>query len=747
MPSLADSLVSSSARPLAIRRRPDLQVTKQRYQGRQYWIVKDPVGLNYFRFQEEEFNLLNWLDGENSLDDLRNRFEKQFAPQKITLEELGRLIGMLHQSGLVIAGVPGQGKQLLKLRWERKKKEFMAALSNLLAIRFKGIDPERLLNWLYSLPPVRWFFTKTAAFFCLCLFIAALTLVLSHFGEFQRKLPGFHEFFGPSNWWVLAVAMGCTKVCHEFGHGLSCKHFGGECHELGVMFLVLTPCLYCNVSDSWMLPNKWHRAFIGAAGMYVEVCIASIATFLWWFSAPGLLNNIALSTMFVCSVSTVVFNGNPLLRYDGYYILSDLLEIPNLRQKATTILNRKMGAWFLGLEEPDDPFLPKRNQILFAIYAIAASVYSWVVMFSILFFLFRVFQPYRLEIFGQIIATAAIASLIGRPLWSAGKFFYVPGRLDDVKKPRLYISLGALVALIAAVLFVPLPYHVFCPLVIEPRDADEVYVGQKGGQIESIYVKAGQHVEPGMKLAELSNIDLALDIADKQARLAEAKQRKSGLEREATYDKKAAEDIPSVQATIEAFENELEKMHIEADRLHLVAHRDGVVIPPTSESHPPSPDGKLPTWHGSPLDEHNLGAVLSPGRLFCRIGDPEKFEALLMVDQADVDQVHDGQTVKLMLDALPGTTLYTEITEKSDDPIKFLPKQLSNKSGGPIETKADESGMPRPATIYYQARAPLDDDGRVLVTGLKGQAKIDAPWHSLGWRLWRFLQRTFHFKL
>jgi putative peptide zinc metalloprotease protein len=747
MPTLADSLVSSSARPLAIRRRPDLQVTKQRYQGRQYWIVKDPVGLNYFRFQEEEFNLLNWLDGESSLDDLRNRFEKQFAPQKITLEELGRLIGMLHQSGLVIAGVPGQGQQLLKLRWERKKKEFMAALSNLLAIRFKGIDPERLLNWLYSLPPVRWFFTKTAAFFCLCLFISALTLVLTHFGEFQRKLPGFHEFFGPGNWWVLAVAMACTKVCHEFGHGLSCKHFGGECHELGVMFLVLTPCLYCNVSDSWMLPNKWHRAFIGAAGMYVEVCIASIATFLWWFSAPGLVNNIALSTMFVCSVSTVVFNGNPLLRYDGYYILSDLLEIPNLRQKATTILNRKMGAWFLGLEEPDDPFLPKRNQVLFAIYAIAASVYSWVVMFSILFFLFRVFQPYRLEIFGQIIATAAIASLVGRPLWSAGKFFYVPGRLDDVKKPRLYISLGALAALVTAFLFVPLPYHVFCPLMIEPRDADEVYVGQKGGELSAVNVKAGQHVQPDTKLAELKNVDLEMEIITLQSRYDEARQRVRSLRGLMHQDSKAFEEIPTLEKQIDAFENELAKMKDEQNRLHLVSHRAGIVIPPPNESHPPSPDGKLSTWHGSPLDEHNLGAVLPPGRLFCRIGDPGKFEALLMVDQADTDQVRDGQKVKLMLDALPGTTLYTEITEKSDDPIKFLPKALSNKSGGPIETKSDESGTPRPATIYYQARAPLDDEGSVLETGLKGQAKIDAPWHSLGWRLWRFLQRTFHFKL
>jgi putative peptide zinc metalloprotease protein len=744
MPSLADSLVSSSARPLAVRRRPDLDVTKQRYQGRQYWIVKDPVGLNYFRFQEEEFNLLNWLDGETSLDELRNRFEKQFAPQKITLEELGRLIGMLHQSGLVIAGVPGQGKQLLKLRWERKKKEWMAALSNVLAIRFKGIDPERFFNWLY--PYISWFFTKTAAAFCLTLFASALTLVLVQFGEFQRKLPEFHQFFGPSNWFYLAIAMGFTKVLHEFGHGLSCKHFGGECHELGVMMLVLTPCLYCNVSDSWMLPNKWHRAFIGAAGMYVEICIASIATFVWWFSAPGLLNNISLSTMFVCSVSTVVFNGNPLLRYDGYYILADILEIPNLRQKATTILSRKLGSWCLGLEEPDDPFLPQRNQALFMIYSVAASVYSWVVMFSILFFLFKVFQPYRLEVIGQIIATASIASLIGRPLWSVAKFFYVPGRLEEVKKPRFYLTLAVVLALLAAIIFVPLPYHVFCPLEIQPRGAAPVYI-EVGGQLDTVYVKAGQHVNAGDKLADLTNADLDLEIAGLIAKRDEQEAHWKSLKMERFHNSMAASEIPGIEKVLDALNEQLVEKQGDSQRLHLVAPRAGQVIPPPAQAAPPSVEGKLPMWSGSPLDEHNLGATLDHAKLFCQIGEPGKFEAVLYVDQADVDQVFPGQKVKIMLGELPGVTLRSEINEKSTDPSKYLPKALSNKAKGPIETKADESGVPRPASILYQARAPLDDENGELESGLLGEAKIDAPWHSLGWRLWRFLQRTFHFKL
>lgn len=744
MPTLADSLVSSSARPLAIRKRPDLQVTKQRYQGRHYWIVKDPVGLNYFRFQEEEFALLNWLDGRTSLDDLRDRFEKEFAPQKITLEELGRLIGMLHQSALVIANVPGQGKQLLKLRWERKKREFWGALSNVLAIRFKGIDPERFFNWLH--PKVDWFFSKTTAFFCITLLLSALTLVLVQFDTFRAKLPGFHQFFGPDNWWILALATMFTKALHELGHGLSCKHFGGECHELGIMFLVLTPCPYCNVSDSWMLPNKWHRAFIGAAGMYVECCIASVATFLWWFSEPGLLNNVCLSTMFVCSVSTVVFNGNPLLRYDGYYILSDLMEIPNLRQKATSILNRKLGQWCLGLEQPEDPFLPQRNQFWFMVYAVAASVYSWFVMFSILFFLFKVFQPYRLQIIGQIIGAASIASLIGRPLWSLGKFFYVPGRIQEVKKPRFYASLAIVTVLLAAFLFLPLPYHVYCPLSVEPRNAEPVYV-DVAGQLAALHVEPGDSVQAGAPLADLKSSELDAAIADLTARRNQLMAQLKSMYNVRHEDPRAADSIDENKKSLAAIEDELSKRRIEAQRLHLVAKRAGVVIPPPAQPARPSSDGRLPTWHGTPLEKYNLGATLKPTTLFCKIGDPGKFDAVLVVDQSDIDQVFTGQHVKIMLAELPGQIFRTQIAEISSDPMKVVPKALSNKGGGTIEIKPDESGLLRPANISYEARAPFDDTADDLITGLKGQAKINGPWHSLGWRVWRLIQRTFHFKL
>ena len=179
MATLAQSLVSSSSRKLPIRKRPDLKARRQRYQGRIYWVVKDPVGLQYYRFEEEEYAILQMLDGQSSLDEIADRFERDFPPQTIRTEELQQFIGMLHRSGLVITDAPGQGQQLVKRRDERKYQERIATLTNILSLRFKGIDPERFFNFIY--PYIRWFFSKPAIICCITLGLAALSLIVVQF--------------------------------------------------------------------------------------------------------------------------------------------------------------------------------------------------------------------------------------------------------------------------------------------------------------------------------------------------------------------------------------------------------------------------------------------------------------------------------------------------------------------------------------------------------------------------------------
>ncbi|MBX7072100.1 MAG: HlyD family efflux transporter periplasmic adaptor subunit [Pirellulales bacterium] len=744
MATLDESLVSSSARRLNLRRRPDLAARLHRYQGRSYWVVKEPVGLNYFRFQEQEFAILQMLDGSLSLDQIKEEFEKQFPPEKITVEELQHFIGTLHRSGLLVADVAGQGHQLKKRRDERRRKELFAALTNILSIRFKGIDPDRFLT--RTLPLVRWMFSPVAVTLSLLLGLSALAPVAVEFDVFRAKLPTFHDFFTPANAIWLGVALAVTKVLHEFGHGYSCKYFGGECHELGAMILVLTPCLYCNVSDSWMLPNKWHRAIIGAAGMYVEVIIASICTFVWWFTEPGLLHNLALSTMFVCSVSTLLFNGNPLLRYDGYYILSDIAEIPNLRQKASDILNRKLGEWCLGLEPPYDPFLPQRNQWMFAVYSVAAAVYRWVVVFSILWFLYKMWEPYRLEIIGQMIALASVYGLVAMPLWKLGKFFYVPGRLDKVKKPRFYGSLAVVGLLLAVVLFLPLPYRIYCPLEVQPYRAASVYV-EVPGQLEERWVSRGDRVEAGAPLARLKNSEARLTVATLVGQEQQYLKQAAALRDRAIDDPSALLRENEVQESLKSVRKQLIEKREEVERLELVAPVAGTILPPPEVAEPAADADELPSWSGTPLDRSNLGCTLEVGTMFCQIGDPARMQAVLVIDQADTGFVKRGQRVQMVLDARPGEFLDGQVEEIANTKLRQTSKGMSNKFGGEVATETNAQGEEEPISPSYQVRVLLNDPDALLFNGLRGRAKIYAGRQTLGQQAWRYLAQTFNFKL
>lgn len=747
MATLADSLISSSSRPLGVRMRPDLVAKKQKYHGRVYWVIKEPIGLNYYRFEEEEYAILKMLDGVTSLDEVATQFEKDFPPQTIRVEELQQFIGTLHRSGLVTSASPGQGVQLKKRRDDRRKKELIGASTNVLSIRFRGFDPETFLNFLY--PLIKWFFSKPVFIFNIFFTLSALLLVLVQFDVFQSRLPSFESFFAARNWLLIALIMGVTKVMHEFGHGLSCKHFGGECHEMGVLMLVLTPCLYCNVSDSWMLPNRWRRAAIGAAGMYVEIVLASLATYLWWFSEPGPLNFVCLNIMFVSSVSTILFNANPLLRYDGYYILSDLIEIPNLRQKASTILNRKLGKWCLGLEEPEDPFLPKRKQWFFALYTFAAMIYRWVVVFSILFFLNKVFEPYGLKVLGQIIAMFALYGLFIQPLWKAYKFFAIPGRLGKVKRKHMYTTLAILFAGLASVLFIPLPASVYCPLVVDQREADSVYI-EVPGTLVSLDVKAGQYVKKGEQLAQLRNVDMDLEIAQKSGELKSYNVEIAVLLRQDKKDERLYDHLARLRAARNTSQEQLAQLKKDYKRLTIVSPRDGYVIPPPPNDGRTAP-GVLAQWSGTPLDPENVGALLMPGDqgLFCRIGDRSKLEARLVIDQSDIEFVIINQEVNMLLEQNMdnGIEIIGAITDRPEEKLKVCPRQLSNANGGPIPTKMSQDGMAGPINASYQATVPIDDTDNLLRPGLIGTAKIKTRNRTLASRLWRYLSATFSFEL
>ena len=745
MTTMADSLVNSAMRPLRLRRRPDLESRRHRYDGRAYWVVKEPVGLNYFRFHEEEFAILNKLNGETSLQEIRESFQAEFAPQRISLQDLQQFVGMLHRSGLVISHAGGQGRQLRRRGDQKRKKELLGKFVNIFAIRFRGIDPERILNRL--LPWFGWLFTTWCLMLVTLVGLTAISLVLVNYQEFKGKLPTFQQFFAANNWIWLGGTMAAVKICHEFGHGLSCKKFGGECHEMGFMMLVFTPCLYCNVSDSWMLPNKWQRVFIGAAGMYVELILASIATFLWWFSEDGMFRFLCLSVMFICSVSTVVFNGNPLLRFDGYYITMDTLEIPNLRQKSSEILKRWFQKNCLGLELQDNPFLPTRNSALFGIYTIASFLYRWVVAFGIIMFLNHVLKPYGLQSLGRAFAVAGVAGMIVPGVSAIYKFVKTPGRVGKIKRGNLLTSLGVAIAVLSFLCFFPLPYHVYCATEVQPFDSKEVHT-LVAGKLVAWNAKPGQPVSKDQPVCKLENADLALKIQEARSDL---RSTESLIVQAAYYsnsDTRLVRELDSLKSELKKKEDVLNNLLEKQGNLLVRSPIDGVVYrpPDKEESKAAKAQEQLSAWYGNPFDPSNSEAFFTEGELVCIVAPSSKMEAVIIVDQHERELLDVGNEVEIMFDAAALESVKGKILSFAEDKLKESPANLSITSGGKLDTKTDELGRTRPISTSFQARVELVDLKVPLRPGYRGNAKVHLAWKSLGARFYRYVLKTFNFE-
>jgi putative peptide zinc metalloprotease protein len=737
------SLIASSRRPLALRMRPDLVVQRQTWQGREYWLIKDPLTLKYFRFENEEFALLEMLDGQASVEEICERFASRFAPQRIRPAELQQLLANLHRSHLVIAEAAGQGEQLLARSREQRRKAILGTLGNLLAIRFRGFDPDRFLTWLNRY--CGWFFSAPAAVGSLALIFSALALLAAEFDAFRARLPEFEAFFAAQNWLLLALTLAATKILHEIGHGLACKRFGGDCHEMGLMLLVGTPCLYCNVTDAWMIPSRWRRATIGAAGMYVELNLAALATWLWWFSHPGLVNHLCLNVMFVSSISTLLFNGNPLMRYDGYYILSDLLEIPNLRQKASAVIQRALGQWLLGLAPRRDPFLPTSHRWAFAAYAVASSIYSWLVSLSIFWFLYRVLEPYGLKVVGQFLGLTMLVSLFVVPAVRLAYFLFQPGRTKNMNVIRAAGGLGAASAILAAVLAVPLPYYVTCSVELEPRGATSVYVDVPG-HVRKVHARSGP-VIAGQPIVELDDVEARYAeqrLAGQREKLAA---RIDSIRQRAHTDDQALLELAQAEQALAALEVQLANRRDEVARLTVRAPIAGTLLPPPGRAKGAADRTRLAAWSGRPLDLRNVGAHLEASTLVGRIAHPGRLEAILAVSQEEMDFVAAGQTVELILYQSPGEKITSQIERIASEQMKAASTRLSSRGGGQLATRTTADGLEKPIGVVFQASVPLDDESGRLVVGGTGKAKIYAGWQPLGQRLWRSLCRTFRFEL
>lgn len=708
---------------LTVRLRPDLVVRPQFYEGMTHYVVKDPIGLKYYRFKAEEYFLLQQLDGKRTLLEVKKAFERKYRPQTITVDDLVRFCSQLHEAGVATIDTPEQTEVFIKRRRKKIWKKVKGALGNILYIKVPIIDPERLLTWMY--PYFRWIFTPYFVALSLLFMLSALTLVMSQWATFMERLPDFQSFF---NWRTIVYfwcSLAIVKVIHEFGHGLTAKHFGGEVHEMGALLLCLTPALYCDVTDSWLLPNKWHRIWISAAGIYVECFMASLATFCWFYSNPGLFNSLMLATMFLCSVNTVMFNANPLMRYDGYYVLSDYLEIPNLRVKANQFFSYAFQEKVLGLEVPVQSYMPRTRRWLFVTYAVASFLYRWFVTLSILFFLNKILKPYKVYSIGMFFAMWGMVPLVIMPVYQIIKFVRTPGRFRKVKKVRATAFALSAVAIITAILMIPTPLRVKGTFVITPADPARVYA-HTPGRLVSLAVRDGDFVKKGDLIAQLSNPDKLRERAAMQEELEINRVKAAYFNRSRDLEGRR---LARQHATLaDELEPVVSRVNSQIASLYLVAERDGQVI-------------------GVPKRE-STGQWIRPDKMFCEIGDPKKLQAQVIIDQGDIDLLQKGNRAWLKVYGASDRTFRSNVQEIATRNRDEIPAELSHVGGGEIAAEQDKlTGKIKPISAAYEIILPVENSDLSLHIGQRGFAKIDGGHSTLAWFLWRTLTKTFHFAL
>lgn len=800
----SESMVASNQRPIPLKRRADLVVAEIDYLGVGYQVIKDPVGLKYHRLQVEQYKILELLDGSRSLEQVREDLKVFFPTLQVTLGDIQQLITDLHKKALVSSERPGQGAAVVRERRKEKKQKLKQTLMSLMYLRLPGWDPERTLQWMY--PYLKWLFWKPLVWTTITFVITAWLMLGANFAEFQSRLPEFQSFFGWPNLIYLWATLGIAKIIHEFGHGLSCHHYGGECHEMGVMLLVFSPCLYCDVTDSWMMKNKWHRIIIGAAGMYIEVVLSAIAIYVWWFTKPGMLHYLALNTFFVTTITTVIFNANPLMRFDGYYMMSDFLEIPNLRAKSDKMLREQFSWYCLGIESRPDPFMPETGKAWFVAYAIAAWCYRWVILISISTFLYTVLKPYDLQSLGVTLCIFSMAGIVFSMFKNVYQIVATP-RAEPMSKIKIFFSLAIATATVWLVASIPIPWYHHAPFTIEPVDVARVSTPAFGGEIltpeayAKIYTDMEQEhrtavgvidpqdqkdlrlkpfdllsalpnpeeyanlVQPGDKvnagqvlliIEDPQAMSLRDTIAQKlyrwrsQVNIALSHANVIGIERNMAAIGEARTEMIKLRADV------TDLMRLLAARV-IKAPITGTIIAPDRVPEP-NRDAinrtKLNRWHGTPLDPENRGCVVEAASELVKIAPSDEIQAVMYIDQSDREDLLDDMEVEMKLDHLPDISYVAPVTLVSGRGEKLAPESLTTKYGGQLGTRPDDKGQEMLTSTAYRAVVEMhfihDEsraDAQLIKPGMRGQARILVDDRTVWQWLKRYIYETFRFKL
>ncbi|QNN22584.1 HlyD family efflux transporter periplasmic adaptor subunit [Planctomycetales bacterium ZRK34] len=693
--------------------RPDLQISPQLYLGKTVYVVKDPVSLQYYRLQPAEHYVLTHLDGERSANELAHECSRRFADLPTEPDDVLNFVHMLHTTGLLL-GEGAHAAQLRVMRAKRKKKQRFATLTNFLFIKLPVLDPDRLLDAMHGvLAYVMNRVTCTLAIIYMLFAAGAAILNLDKVQHVSMPILSWQNLL------IMSAVFFSVKIIHEFGHGLAAKHRGLEVHEMGILFMVFIPMFYVDTTDAWMVPRRRDRLWITAGGVFIEFLFAATAVWVWLSTEPGVVNLIALDIMIAASVTTVLFNANPLLRYDGYYFLMDWLEIPNLKSKANQFLAYLAKRYLLAMDEEEPPAEAATKPIFMPIYAVASALYRLLITFGIITLVWHILDPYGLEVIGSVLGLFAIATMILVPLFKFFKFIWTQQCRNTRRTALTALGTLALAGLCWAVASIPLQQDVERPMVVMAQQRAPVYV-PVNGRVAELFITADTILEPGQPILRIEADELTeqLDTHQVERQMAQ-------LELNIARQKGRQELITSLVKRLQLLNEQIDYTRQKISQLTVRAPVGGRLYV----------NGNMAGLLGSYLKRgQELGTIVGQG--------PR--EMFVVIPQTDAALVHPDMTARVRLWSMPQITFEGHVERLGGQFIRSMPHEaLSSVYTGEVDTRRVDQYKSMPATPSVVARIALDHAPDVtLFDGMTGRCKIITGRTTFGSDQWRRIRQA-----
>ncbi|MBI4963399.1 MAG: biotin/lipoyl-binding protein [Desulfomonile tiedjei] len=694
------------ARP---RFRPD--VAKHSYDekhGGQTIVLEDPVANKFFRISPYEFELLRVLDGTLTVSEALEKLK--LHGRYFTATHAAKLVEQFSRAGLLLGTGYGTSKvqTIFKNRMDSELNK--RSIFKLYYLYIPLINPDSFLE--KTLPTWRLLVNRFTATLFFMLIPGAAYLLLSGVSRLQDE---FLFFFNLQNLFVLWIAIALVKLVHEFSHAYTAKSLGLRVPEMGVAFLIFFPCLYCNTTAAWQLADRRQRMSIALAGIISEMVLAVVSTYIWYFSKPGLLNSTAFYLMAISVISSLLFNGNPLLKFDGYFVLIDWLRMPNLQSKAFNYLRYLFLNRGLGIESVNIASTPLRDRAIYLAYGVSAALYRIFLYAGIIAGVYFRFD----KTVGVILGALAFVLFVVRPL--ARSVTNLAKRTSEMNyRPRGILSIVALAAVILLLLMLPWSDRSVYPCYLESAMTRQIVIPAEA-PVAEVYARQGDRIQEGQTILKLDPTPLQYGLKDKQAERLLVKKEISIIE----SSQKDLSRLPIKYIELSQLDDSVKQIEEDLKNIDWKAPFGGAVtkLAPTLQR----------------------GARPGKGTVVGEMASPTACEILGLVPEVDVQGMIQGGQVEVWFPIGTGVTFSLSVREVSPFKTEDLEgSPLSSRFGGEIATEVKgESGKDSPLEPHYICKLDFANKQGIPL-GMIGRMVVKQPPRSAIGRMVNAAYRTFH---